>query len=85
MKTLGLSEDLLDKYYVEMSILIDQLHTEVSDYTPKTLHAYYHLRSNATKIFGNFLEEIKALMDDVKSFDVSANVQGKLFDPDDYA
>lgn len=78
------SDYLLDSYFMEMSSLIDSLHMELSEYTPKTLDAFNHLRSNATKIFRIFIDDVKVLITEAKSMDKSPYVQGKLFDDSEY-
>lgn len=78
IKTVG--DDLLDQFYVEMSELIDQLHTEISMYTPKMVDSYLLLRSNAAKIFLHFIGDIKELMAQVKRLDANLHEQGTLFD-----
>lgn len=74
----GLGDDLLDEFYVEMSKLIEDIHMEISDYTPQFFHSYHFLRFNAVKIFQNFIGDVRALVDVAKAMDV--NVQGTLFD-----
>lgn len=76
----GVGDDLLDEFYVEMSELIDQLHTEISEYTPKMVDSYFLLRANAAKIFLHFIGDIKELMAQVKRLDANMYQQGTLFD-----
>lgn len=78
----GIGDELLDQFYVEMSELIDALHAEVSEYTPAFYDSYVTLRSSATKIFLNFLGDVKDLMAQVKAMDQNQYVQGRLFDYD---
>lgn len=70
--------EMLDEFYVEMSELIDQLHDEVSEFTPNFYHSYFFLRSNATKIFQKFIEDIRSTVVKAKAMDTY--VQGTLFD-----
>jgi hypothetical protein len=72
------NNEMLDEFYVEMSEFIDQLHAELTDFTPNLAYSFFFLRSNATKIFQNFIDDVRRVVDQAKSMDV--NVQGTLFD-----
>lgn len=76
----ALGEELLDGFYSQMSELIDRLHFEVSDYTPVFVESFFMLRSNAAKIFLNFIGDVQELMNQVRTLDHNMVYQGTLFD-----
>ncbi len=88
MSSTTLGEELLDTFYVQMSELIDQLYLEVSGYTPIYVESFLMLRSNATKIFRNFIGDVRDLVVQVRTMDENMMlgswsqrvVQGSLFD-----
>ena len=82
MSSTSLGDELLHDFYTQMSELIDQLHTEVSEYTPVFVESFFMLRSNATKIFRNFIGDVEDLMNQIKILDQNMVIQGKLFNYD---
>lgn len=75
-----LTEHLFHEFYSEMSEKLEVLHMLLSDYTPKFFDSYLFLRSNANKIFQNFLLQVESVVDEVRVMDDNYGLQGRLFD-----
>lgn len=78
--TSSLDDKILDDFYSQMSEYIDTLLTEMSQYTPVFADSFFMLRSGATKIFQNFIGDIRGLIDQTRTLDANMEIQGKLFE-----
>lgn len=74
-----LNEKMFHDFFSEMSEKIEFLHMLLSDYSPKYFDSYIFFRSNANKIFQNFLSHVEDLVDEVRLMDNNCVLQESLF------